>query len=449
MKKSLFYFCLFGCAAISSLFAQPILKPSIGIGSLPSDNDTICYTPFYLGDFDVSGLQVGDTASDFTLYDLAGNSINLFQELNSGIPVLMIAGSYTCPVFRSQIASINNVVNIYGNQLKVFVVYTVEAHPDIDTSVYFGHVNTTSQNINSGILYRQPITYGDRKQVLTDMLAANNLLAPVYIDGPCNNWWSFFGPAPNNSYLIDTTGIVFSKHEWYDKYPEDILCDIDSLLGTNGNCIPPAFGGTFTFNVLGADTVYGAEDAVLTVNGEFVNNTNMATLVGVKRMQNNMPPGWTSSLCIDVCYSSTTDTVTFVLPPNSTQPFHYYFFTDIGIDTGHAKVRFRNIDNPNNVFIEHFFGITEPANGIYHNNLKKLAVFPNPTEDFFTIGPFIANDFSEMRILDIVGRIIKTAKVAPNEQNIMVDVKELNAGIYFVMAMREGQVLQVIKLVKN
>jgi hypothetical protein len=126
------------------------------------------------------------------------------------------------------------VYNNHNTKLRIYIVYGVEAHPNIDVSPYSGTVWTTSQNQTAGILYRQPTTYGGRKTVVQDMLNAMNIQPKVLIDGPCNNWWSNFGPAPNNAYLIHPKGTVFAKHGWYDKAPLNIQNDISSLLNVLG-----------------------------------------------------------------------------------------------------------------------------------------------------------------------------------------------------------------------
>jgi hypothetical protein len=86
------------------VYSQPTLLPSIGVGPLPYDNDSVCDIPWYLGSFFTSGLQNGATAHDFTLYDLNGDSLNLATALSHQRPVLLIAASYTCPVWRGKVA---------------------------------------------------------------------------------------------------------------------------------------------------------------------------------------------------------------------------------------------------------------------------------------------------------------------------------------------------------
>jgi len=222
--------------AISQLSIAQTLNPTIGIGSLPADGDSVCPIQIYIDSsqgFTASGLQQGDTAADFTLYDVNGNLFNLSSELQKGKPILMVAGSYTCPVYRDKLGVLNSIASTYSNDLTAFIVYVVEAHPDVDVSPYSGTVWTVGGNTSVGIVYQQPKTYGERKAVLTAMMGTETINVPVYIDGPCNNWWDYYGPAPNNAYLIHPNGTVAAKHGWFDKAPTyNMVNDIDALLAS-------------------------------------------------------------------------------------------------------------------------------------------------------------------------------------------------------------------------
>ncbi len=411
------------------LTAQPNLLPSIGIGALPSDNDSVCYIPWYLGSYYTSGLQAGDTAFDFTLYNLNGDSLNLETALSNGRPVLLIAASYTCPVYRGMVPVINDVVNTYAGLLDVYIIYTIEAHPDIDTSVYFGYVHTGTPNILEGILYRQPTTYGERKVVVDDMLDSMTTLAPVFIDGPCNNWWSTYGPAPNNSYLIDTNGIIISKHGWFDRYPNNIYCDLDSLLGTNsGNCTGIG-NSNYTFQLTSADTMYDVAGTTISVDAELTNTGTQDILIYARRIENDMPVGWASSMCIDVCYSTTTDSVVFLLPAGITQPVHVYFYTSsVTSDTGHVKMGFKNLSDPTNKNTIHTFGITTmptSINQIITPNTY-FSIAPNPVTTELKIYLSTPSNF-DLQIFNALGE-----KIIQANNKSEIDVSNLKSGIYFV-----------------
>lgn len=221
----------------TSLIAQPVLKPSIGLSSLPPDTTPICNIVCGNYNFDNEGLSVGDTIPHFRFYTLNGTPYDAQLLLNTGKPLCIIAGSFTCPVWRGKINELNNLISIYGSQVNFLVVYVVEAHPKApDVSPYSCNVWVTSQNQADGVLYLQPTTYGSRKQIATDMISntcacMQTFNCPMVIDGPCNEFWTTFGEAPNNAYLINPiNGTVYCKHGWFNKPPNNMGACIDSLL---------------------------------------------------------------------------------------------------------------------------------------------------------------------------------------------------------------------------
>ena len=213
--------------------AQIVLGPTIGVNSLPGDGDPICTIGVYLdpdGTYETPGIQVADTLLHFNFYDVNGAGTDILTELQKGKPLLLISGSYTCPVYRGKIPVINQIQATYSSQLSTFIIYVVEPHPDVDVSPYSGQVWTTAANQSEGILHRQPTTYGERKTIVSTMLNAMTIDVPVLIDGPCNEYWTNMAYAPNNAYLINTDGSVYVKHGWFHKAPKDIVADIDNLL---------------------------------------------------------------------------------------------------------------------------------------------------------------------------------------------------------------------------
>jgi hypothetical protein len=324
MRKLLFTFLAYAAIAVK-VYGQ---GPSIGI-SLPNDTDSICSIPVYSGGYLTSGFQAGDTVPDFTLFDHLDDSVNLGGRLAAGMPVLLVAGSYTCPVFRGKVDEINDMAALYNGQLTILVVYTVEAHPILDPSPYSGTVWVPSANYSDTVLYPQPKTYGERRAVVDSMLSRVTIDVPVLIDGPCNPWWSAYGPAPNNAYLIKTDGTVAAKHPWFDKAPDNMYCDIDSLLGANsGKCVTFGNGGTFSY-ALDLDSVdTGAPGQTLAIHGSLANMSGTENaVIDVVKKQVNTPAGWTTALCGDVCYAPTVDSVRITLAPSDTLPFIFYFYT--------------------------------------------------------------------------------------------------------------------------
>jgi hypothetical protein len=424
MKKHIYFILLI----FSMLCVHSQLLPSIGLNTQPASSATICEPPYYTGSFYASGYQVGDTVADFKLYNLLGDSLILSDQLQNGKPVLLIAGSLTCPVFRSKVTYINQVMATYGSSVSVFVIYTIEAHPT-DTSIYSGNVNVTSQNITDGVLFPSPQTYGDRKQMVDTMPNWVNLNAPVFIDGPCNEWWNNFGPAPNNSYLIDTNGIVVSKHGWFHKLPADnIFCDIDNYLGiTSGSCVTTTAPGHFSVNVTN-NISYSSPGQVLYDFAQIVNTQSVPVTVSAQMIQTNIPTNWQVSFCADVCYSTLDTYISFVVSPFDTLLFSLDFYTDMIPDSGRVKVGFQNVNNTSNAFAYWLRASTLPIpTGLNANVILKNSfdVYPNPARDKISFETD-EKDYS-VKVHDIRG-----VEKQVNTNGNSIDTEWLQNGIYFL-----------------
>ena len=206
------------------------LLPCIGIESLPDATDSICSIPLYLaGDYDVNAIPVGEKVPDFVFYDPSGATHHLKTILSEGKPVFIMSGNVTCPVFRSNISDLNNLIASYGDSINFFVAYTVEAHPINDPSPYSGDEWVTNANMNSGILFEQPKTYGERLALIDTLNANTTINCDILVDGPCNEFWLNYGEAPNRAYLIDTSGEVVVSHGWFDY--SSMVISIDTFLG--------------------------------------------------------------------------------------------------------------------------------------------------------------------------------------------------------------------------
>ena len=145
-----------------------------------------------------------------------------------------IGGSFTCPVFRNHLNQVDDLVLAFGDQIHIYIIYTVEAHPDSpDISPYKGEVWQLNSNKQLGIHYHEPVTYLDRKIAATDMLSNLDISVPVLLDGPCNQWWETFALSPNPSFLIQPNGIIVLKQGWFENNTYAISTAIESLLQTS------------------------------------------------------------------------------------------------------------------------------------------------------------------------------------------------------------------------
>jgi hypothetical protein len=424
--------------------AQVQLLPSIGIGNLPNDADSVCIiVPRSQGN-PWTAVNPGDTMADFTLYDISGNALTLSSVLNTGKRVLMIAGSYTCPIFRNHMTELNAVAAQFGNDIACFAVYQVEAHPT-------GSIMPSSGNINpTNPAYYQPNTYGQRKANLQDMINGVGtgsyvpvpINVPIYIDGPCNEWWEYYN-GPNNAYLIDTNGVLFAYHSWFSNsnppsgQATNIWCDIDSLLGVNsGGCSQvTSLNGTFDFQLKSTQTVttYGNPGDIIDIFGELINTTNDGVQVNIERIMNDLPSNsWESSMCVTFCLPANQDTTSAIIGANDTIDFSFHFFTDAlmtGQDTARARVRFINANGSQQAIMQQYRGITYASTSNVEETFTKVLVYPNPSDGTL----FIESNFTEtsvVQITDLLGNTIKN--IAVNKGENKIQTKNLPPAFYFV-----------------
>lgn len=428
MKKCFFiFFCLLPVV----LLGQPLLlKPSIGLPALPADGAPICSIPVYSGSFYTSGYSVGDTIPDFTLYTVSGTPVNMATVLASHKPLLLVAGSYTCPVFRDKMADVNSMAAFYGGLLDIYIVYVVEAHPNVNPSPYSGTIWVTSQNVTDGVLYAQPATYGQRKNMVDTMLAHMTVSPTVLVDGPCNEWWSHFGPAPNNTYLIDTNGTIRAKHGWYNRLPDNMWCSIDTLLGTSsGHCVSVPGNGNFSIRLLDDSTVTGTAGSVLTIHGMLTNLSSSATAtVSMKKLNIAIPSGWATAFCTDVCLSSTVDSTAIIMAPSDSQSVIFYFYTDAIPASGNVQVGFKNPSNSSNSKKQRYYATTSPAS-VAEGITNLISWYPNPAKNHLHIRA--SAPFHEISLLSVSGAAVSIYK-GPYIKETKLLLSDFSKGMYLL-----------------
>lgn len=167
-------------------------------------------------DFSPLGIQSGAPIDSLKLYSLQGDSIYLsFQRKDK--PVLLISGGYTCDVTRGNMQLIDSLFSEFGEQVDIYLVNTLEAHPDDSPSPYSAEpeVWLARSNIEGNIAAPQPKTMEERSSLAEKWIKESDIKLPVLLDGPNNEFWNFAGQAPNMSVLVDE-GVVILKQSWFD-----------------------------------------------------------------------------------------------------------------------------------------------------------------------------------------------------------------------------------------
>lgn len=171
-----------------------------------------------------AGPQEGKRAPDFALKDLQGKEVGL-KQFKKKRPVVLVTGSYSCPVYRRQVPALNRLYGKYKDRAAFFVLYTVEAHPVTDPSPYRGKEWLTEQNVRDGILLRQPASYPERVTLASRCQVDLGFAVPILVDEMSDSAWTRYGKAPNAAYLIDYEGKVRLRQGWFEpvRFEQDLL----------------------------------------------------------------------------------------------------------------------------------------------------------------------------------------------------------------------------------
>lgn len=165
--------------------------------------------------FTQNGPKLSDPAPDFNLSTWDGKNIQASMLWHEK-PLLLVTGSYTCPVFREKVSPLQKVASEFKDRIHVIVLYVQEAHPKGDISPYSGREWVTPQNEREGILIPQPKSMEERVTHVRECVQRMNLTVPVVIDTMDNAVWSAYGSAPNCAYLINTDGKIVAQQGWFD-----------------------------------------------------------------------------------------------------------------------------------------------------------------------------------------------------------------------------------------
>ncbi len=425
-------------------FAQVELGPHIGVDDLPDNTDVICGYPIPDSPdmtFNSYPFFAGETIPDFTLYDLDDNAMNMATLLDEGKPIVIVALNFTCPYIRNQVDTYNDILASYADEVTIVGIYQLEAHPDDDYSPNSGSYGNVAVNEDAGIVINQHQTYLDRKTAAQDFIDYTDIEIPIYMDGPCNEWWESFGPGPATGYIIRPNGKVFVKHGWFDKEANghDIYCDLDSLL-YDTSCDVEPLDGDFTLEMTTGETVYGLPGETIDAECDLINSSDEDVLIEIIREENDLDLGWTSAICADICLDPGSDYYEFILPAGTTQHFYMHFYSDGGVPgSGHTKMTFRNVEDFSNQYVKDFYahsslsGINEETNSI-------INVYPNPNTGHFSIRTADNETISTIIIYDISGKIVfEMHELSTTEMTI--DQPYLTAGLYYLEVYSSDELL--------
>jgi len=176
------------------------------------------------------GIQTGQTIDDdIVLYVLDGEKITL-GELLGDASTLFVTGSMTCPVAQRSCPRLDTLEEL-DSQVDVFVLYTLEAHPeDNEHGVYGPSGGSGASAGRSGFgsgrsrdprgvvgSRQQPETLDERLTLAREFQqSVVGDEVQVVVDGMNDELWSALGGGPNLAVLFDAEGGVLFKQGWFD-----------------------------------------------------------------------------------------------------------------------------------------------------------------------------------------------------------------------------------------
>jgi len=165
--------------------------------------------------------KAGEPAWEFTLPSLDGGEVTLSDLLQTK-PVVILTGSYSCPVYRKNQGKIEKLADRLGDRVHVVIVYGPEAHPKNDNSPYSGDNWAKPDKYSHVDLAR---TDAERMKNARKVGGASGVIELVEpVDNP---FWCTYGTAANAGYLIAQDGTFYAVHDWFD--PPTMIESISAL----------------------------------------------------------------------------------------------------------------------------------------------------------------------------------------------------------------------------
>jgi len=155
-----------------------------------------------------ASLRIGQTAPDFTLQKLDGQSVQLSSF--KGKIVLLVFGSYSSPIFREHAAAIEQVRREYSPRINVMLIYTRENYPAGQWDV--------ERNKQDDVLIAEHADMNARITAAKQARDRLKLTVPIVLDSMDNKTATDYDGFSNAAVLIGRDGTVLFFQKWFEPY---------------------------------------------------------------------------------------------------------------------------------------------------------------------------------------------------------------------------------------
>ena len=206
----------------------------------------------------------------------------------------------------------------------------------------------------------------------------------------------------------------------------------------------------FTFKRLGPPVIQfpTGTDTMVSIKAITKNNTSNTYYFRFARIENTMAPGWSTSMCYNLCYASFLDTIppppspADSLTPNQVDTNFYIDFDCHGDGLGTAIVRMYEEGNPTN-YVQDTFKVQIGNIGIKNissiaNDYELKQNYPNPFNPSTIITFSIPkNENVNLIVYDVLGNEVagllknETLNTGSYRYEFNADKYNLSSGVYF------------------
>lgn len=194
----------------------------------------------------------------------------------------------------------------------------------------------------------------------------------------------------------------------------------------------------FTFTLSDADSVRAPESAPeMYIHGTLHNTTDSLIIIDILRIEQVLPHGWASSMCLDACYPPEVDSVDLYLPAGASQSFTFYFYPAGKSAFGEATILFRDRGNPTAQISRRLTGKTfggltsvdNPASPV----ATKLRFAPHPVQNQATLrlGDFGLLDSGPFTVQFFAPGGNRVREINTTDSTIFLHRAGMPGGVYF------------------